>query len=184
MPDEWTYGTIIKLPNLTDCSNWRGITLLSIPRKMFSKIIMTRMKAIVDKLLRPEQAGFRKGRGTTEHIFTLRKILEQFNEWQRQIFEKAFDSVDRESLWEILRHYGIQEKLVKLIQILSRNFSCSDGKLTTKFTMKSGVRQRCVMISFLFTLAIDWVTQKHDKLISDWHQIGPLLFIRTSDIFR
>ena len=92
----------------------------------------------------------------------MRNILEQCNEWQRKIFvnviidfEKAFDSVDRESLWKIMRHYGIPEKLVKLIQIFSRNFSCSDGNSTTKFTEKSGVRQGCVMTSFLFTLAID-----------------------------
>ena len=91
MPDERTHGRIIRLPNLTCCSNWRGITLLSIPSKMFSKIIMTRLKAIVDKLLRPEQTGFRKGRGTTEHIFTLRNILEQCNEWQRQIYVNVVD---------------------------------------------------------------------------------------------
>ena len=123
---------IIKLSkkgNLADCSNWREITLLSILSKMFPKIIMTRMKTTVDKLLRPEQAVFRKGRGTTEHIFTLRNILEQCNEWQRKIyvnfvdFEKAFDNVHRESLLKILRHYGIPEKLVKLIQIFYRNVS-------------------------------------------------------------
>ena len=168
LPDDWTHGRIIKLPKkgkLADCNNWRGITLLSIPSKIFTKIIMMRMKAAVDKLLRPEQAGFRKGRGTTEHIFTLRNILEQCNEWQRKIyinfvdFEKAFDSVHRESLWKILRNYGIPEKLVTLIQIFYRNFSCSVGNSTTNFTVKSGVRQGCVMSSFLFTLAIDWITK-------------------------
>ena len=120
LPDDWTHGRIIKLlkkGNLADGSNWRGITLLSIPSKMFSKITMTRMKTTVDKLPCP-QADFRKGRGTTEHIFTLQNILEQCNEWQRKIcvnfiidFEKAFDSVHKESLWKI-RHYGIPEKLV------------------------------------------------------------------------
>ena len=74
-------------------------------------------------------------------------------------FEKAFDSVHRESLWKILRHYGIQEKLMKLIQIFYRNFSCSVGNSTTKFIVKSGVRQECVISSFLFTLAIDWAKQ-------------------------
>ena len=169
LPDDWTHGRIIKLPkkwNFADCSNWRGITVLSIPRKMFSTIIMTRMKTPVDKLLRPEQAGFRKGRGRTDHKFTLQNSLEQCNEWQRKIyvnfvdFEKAFDSVHRESLWKILRHYGIPEKLVKLIfQIFHRNFPCSVGNSTTKFTVKSGVRQGCVMSSFIFTLAIDWATK-------------------------
>ena len=68
--------------------------------------------------------------------------------------------MDRESLWKILRYYGIPEKLLKLIQIFYRN-SCSVGKSTTKFTVKSGVRQGCVMSSFLSTLAIDWATKKN-----------------------
>ena len=60
---------------------------------------------------------------------------------------------------KIRRLYGIPEKLVKLIQIFFRNFSCSDGNSTTKFTVKSGVRQGCVMTSFLFTLVIHWATK-------------------------
>ena len=59
----------------------------------------------VDKKLRKEQAGFRPKRSTTEHIFILRNILEQANEWRAGLyahfedFEKAFDSVHRESLF-------------------------------------------------------------------------------------
>ena len=49
------------------------------------------------------------------------------------------------SLSKILRHYGIPEKLVKLIQIFYRNISCSVRNSTTKFTEKSGIRQGCVM---------------------------------------
>ena len=58
----------------------------------------------VEKKERPEQAGFRKGRSCTDHIFVLRQILEQSHEWNNSIyavfvdFEKAFDSIYRESL--------------------------------------------------------------------------------------
>ena len=71
----------------------------------------------------------------------------------------VFNSMHRESLWKILRHCGIPEKLVKLIQIFYKNFSCSVGNSTTKFTVKFGVRQGCVISLFLFTLAIDWATR-------------------------
>ena len=67
----------------------------------------------IDKKLRKEQAGFGPKRSTTEQIFILRNILAQENEWRAGLyiqfvdFEKAFDSVHRESLWSIMRSYGI-----------------------------------------------------------------------------
>jgi hypothetical protein len=117
----------------------------------------------VDKKLRQEQAGFRKGRGI-DHIFVLRNILEQCHEWQRKLlvnfvdFEKAFDSLHRDSLWKILRNYGISSKIVQLIKQFYTNFSCTiNSEADTNFLVKSGVRQGCVMSSVLFIIAIDWV---------------------------
>ena len=61
VPDEWKEGYLIKLPkkgDLSNCSNYRGITLLSVPGKVFSRIILNRIKDAVDPLLRDQQAGF------------------------------------------------------------------------------------------------------------------------------
>ncbi|GAG69788.1 unnamed protein product [marine sediment metagenome] len=72
----------------------------------------------VDQNLRKEQGGFRKGRGTTEQVFVLRNIVEQVNEWQASLllnfvdFEKAFDSIHLESLWTIMKKYGIPNKII------------------------------------------------------------------------
>ena len=124
---------IVKIPkkgDLTDCNNWRGITLLSVPSKILAKTIMQRISNAVDMKLRKEQAGFRKHRGCIDQIFALRTIIEQCTEWQRQIyvnfvdFEKAFDSIHRESLWKILRNYGIPYKMVQLIKSFYNNFRC------------------------------------------------------------
>lgn len=107
---------IIKIPkkgSLSDSNNWRGITLLSVLRKIFCKVIIQRITQAVADILRNEQSGFRKGRGCTDHKFTLRNILEQCTEWNRELhvnfidYEKAFDSIHRGSLWQILRAYGI-----------------------------------------------------------------------------
>jgi len=73
-PREWAQGNIVQIPkkgNLEDCNNWRGVTLLSILSKVFCKVVMMCITGAVDEILRKEQAGFRPGRGTTEHIFTL-----------------------------------------------------------------------------------------------------------------
>ncbi|RUS68624.1 hypothetical protein EGW08_023614 [Elysia chlorotica] len=129
---DWTEGTIVKIPKKgahSDCNNWRAINLLSIPSKILSKIIIQRISEAVDQQLRNEQAGFRKGRGCCDQIFTLRNIIEQCTEWQRQLyinfvdFEKAFDSIHRDSLWRILRAYGIPEKIVLLSTLEDLDFA-------------------------------------------------------------
>ena len=125
IPTTWCEGNIIILPkkgDLTNCNNWTGITLLSILSKIFSKIIIARIKTSVDNKLRSEQTGFRKRKGCCDQVFVLRNIIKQCTEWQRQLiinlidFEKVFDSIHRESLWKILRQYGIPTKIVNLIK--------------------------------------------------------------------
>jgi hypothetical protein len=134
IPNSWSEGNIIRIPksgDLTNCNNWRGITLLAIPSKVFCIVLISRITEAVDKKLRQVQAGFRKGRGGIDHKLVLINFLEQCHEWQRKLlvnvvdFEKAFDSLHRDSLWEILRNYGIPSKIVQLIKQFYANFSCS-----------------------------------------------------------
>ena len=169
LPDDWTMGIIIKIPKkgaLSNCNKWCGITLLSIPCKILAKIIIQRISQAVDQQLRNEQAGFRKGRSCTDQIFTPRNIIEQCTEWQRQLyisfidFEKAFDSIHRDSLWRILRANRIPEQLANIIKSFYDNFTCKVGHCNTSFAVKTGVRQGCVMSALLFTIAIDWVTRR------------------------
>ena len=127
IPGDWKKGILIKLPtkgDLGNCNNYRGITLLSIPGKVFNRIILNKLKDIVDPKLRDNQAGFRKNRSCVDEITTLRLIVEQSLEWNSSFYinfidyEKAFDSVDRDMLWKIMRHYGIPEKIVNLVRSL------------------------------------------------------------------
>ena len=65
-------------------------------------------------------------------------------------FEKAFDSIDHQVLWNILKHYGIPQKIISIIQQLYDGFSCQvirDGNLTEPFTVTSGVRQGYILSS-------------------------------------
>ena len=149
IPVHWCKGTIVKKPN---CHTWRGITLLSVPSKIFCKIIVKRLSTAVGKVLRKEQAGFRKGRGCTDHICTLRNnIIEQCTEWQRELcihfidFEKAFDTIYRDSPWRILRTYGIPPHIVDLIKLFYVNYTRCIGQSDIAFKVKSGVRQGCVI---------------------------------------
>ena len=157
-------GLIVKLPkkgDLTNCNNWRGIMLLSVTYKVLSRVVLNRLTTTVHPLLRKEQTGFRKGRSCADQIFTLRQIVEQSNEWSSTVyanfndFTKAFDSVNRPTLWRILGHYGIPDKLVSIIKMLYSDYSARVicGKyLTEDFAIRTGVKQGCVLSpsSFLF----------------------------------
>ena len=168
IPAEWKEGYLIKIPkkgDLSRCDNFiRGITLLSVHGKVLNRFILERMKGEVDKTLREEQAGFRKDRSCTDQIATLRIIVEQSIEWNSSLYvnfvdyEKAFDSLDRETLWKILRHYGVPMKLVNMIKNSYDGMSCRvihDGQLTKNFEIRTGVRQGCLLSPFPFILAID-----------------------------
>ena len=75
-------------------------------------------------------------------------------------YEKAFDSLDRDTLWKLLRHYGVPQKFVNLIKNSYQEMSCRvvhDGQLSESFKIKTGVRQGCLLSPFLFLLAIDWI---------------------------
>ena len=137
--------------------------------KVFSKIIHTRLAETLDEYIRQEQAGFRPGRLCSGHIFTLMQILEQSKEWNAPLyanfidFEKAFDSSHRDSLWKILRNYGIPSKLVNVIKMLysdSKSQVICNTALTDTFSVSTGVKQGCNLSPFLFILGIDWVLKQ------------------------
>ena len=68
IPEDWYRGLIIKLPkkeDRTQCTNWQGVALLSVPSKIFCKIIQMRLSDAINTILRKEQAGFRAGVGCT-----------------------------------------------------------------------------------------------------------------------
>ena len=152
IPAEWKEGYRIKIPNKGDvsrCDNYRGIMLLSVPGKILNRIILERMKGKVDQTLREQQAGFRQDRSCTDQIATLRIIMEQSIEWNSSLYinfvdyEKAFDSVDRETLWKVLRHYEVPKKLVNMIKNSYEGMSCRvihEGQLTKNFEVRTGVR--------------------------------------------
>jgi len=94
MLEDWKYGHLVKLPkkgNLKEYANWRGITLLSIPGKVFSRVLLERMKEEVEEILRDEQAGFRQERSCTDQIATLQMILEQSLEWNTSLYVVFID---------------------------------------------------------------------------------------------
>ncbi|XP_052271877.1 uncharacterized protein LOC127872590 [Dreissena polymorpha] len=99
-------------------------------------------------------------------------ILEQSHEWNGSLyvvfvdFEKALESLHRDSLWKILRHYGIPQKLVNVIRSLYENFECRvihNNLLTEPFQVETGVKQGCILSPLLFSMAIDWIMRRNTE---------------------
>ena len=169
VPSDWKDGIIVKIRkkgDLRECKNYRGIMLLSTPGKVLNRILLERLQKAVDGKLRENQAGFRNNRSCADQIATLRIIIEQSIEWNSPVyanfidFEKAFDSVDRETLWRLMSHYGIPPKLITIIKNTYRGMQCRvlhEGSLSEPFEVLTGVRQGCMISPFLFILCIDWI---------------------------
>ena len=105
-----------------ECGNHRGISLLVIAGKVLSKIVLNRLKFISEEVLPESQSGFRAGRSTSDMIFTLRQLQEKAAEQHQPLhvvfvdFRKAFDTVDRTTLWKFLEIYGCPDKLINIIK--------------------------------------------------------------------
>nr|KAG5708163.1 hypothetical protein BaRGS_002899 [Batillaria attramentaria] len=149
VPAQWKEGIVIKLPkkgDLRDYSNYRGIMLLSVPGKVLNRILLERMREAVDPMLRDQQVGFRRNRSCDDQIASLRIIVEQSLEWNSPLYinfidcEKAFDSVNREVLWKLPKHYGVPGKIISLIRKLRGEDRSPPG-----------------MSPFIFLLIIDWI---------------------------
>ena len=172
IPRDWNKGLIVKIPkkgDLQNCDNWRGITLLSMPSKIFCRVLLNRIEGAIDVNLRQEQAGFRRGKGCMDQIFSLRNLIEQSTEWNAPLcigfidFKKAFDSIHHETLWKILRHYGLPQRMVGIIGVLCKSFECSvlmDSTQTDCFPVKSGVRQGCILSPILFNITLYYIMRQ------------------------
>jgi len=120
---DWQTGIVVPLFKKGDrrvCSNYCGITLLSLPGKVYARVLKRRLRPLVEPQIQDQQCGFRPGRGTVEQLFTLERILEGSWEFAQPVYmcfvdlEKAFDRVPQRLLWGVLREYGVPDSLLRL----------------------------------------------------------------------
>ena len=88
-PRDWQIGVIIpifKKGERKQCTNYKGISLLSLPGKVYAKCLERKCREIVESKLEDGQCGFRPGRSTTDQIFTLKQIFEKSWEYGKNLF--------------------------------------------------------------------------------------------------
>ena len=119
-PQDWKRSVFIPIPkkgNAKECSNYCTIALISHVSKVILKILQPRLQQYVNRELLDVQVGFIKGRGTRDQIANICLLIKKAREFQKTSisalidYAKAFDCVDHNKLWKILKEMGIPDHL-------------------------------------------------------------------------
>ena len=152
--------------NPKECSNYCTIALISHASKVMLKILQARLQQYVNCELPDVQAGFRKGRGTRDQIANICWIMEKEREFQKNIYfcfidyAKAFECVDHNKLWKILREMGIPDHVTCLLRNLytGQEATVRTGHGTTDwFQIGKGVCQGCILSPCLFNFYPEYI---------------------------
>ena len=167
VPEDRRTGLIVPIwkrkVDAQDPGKYRGITLLSHIIKLLEMILDKRLRDRVEPELGEEQLGFRKGRGTTDGMFSLRQLVEKRSEKQGQMalafvdLEKAFDTVPRRMAMTTLRWMGAPESEVKMIEAMYENTKARvvvGSGMSNEFQVNIGLRQGSALSPLLFMLVI------------------------------
>ena len=178
-PDQWNISNIVHVPksgDLTKADNYRGIILTSILAKTYNRMILNRIRPVLDPLLRHNQNGFRQKRTTVGQILAIRRILEGIKDKNLPAiftfidFKKVVDSINRGEMAKVNRSYGIPDKHVDAINWSYTNTRakvCSSDSVSEEFDIKAGVLQGDTLSPYIFIIALDYALRKaiigHEK---------------------
>jgi len=155
---------------------------------VYAKCFEKRCRDISEPKLDDNKFGVHPGRSTTDQIFTFQKSFEKSWEYAKDIYtyfvdlEKAYDRVPREEIWEMLREYGFDNRLLLAVKSLH---SCSEihvhfgGVKSQPFTMGVGLRQVYVLSQLFFIVCMHWSDshiQAHGGVSVGSCRISRLLF--------
>ena len=183
-PDQWRESLVVgifKAGKADDPANYRPISLLITAYKLFGRIIAGRLESGLSDNLRSTQYGFRKGRSTSEPMFILRRLQDlvhaKKNHALHLVFldwSKAFDKVDTRCLPTVLRRFGVDEKMIRVVEALVGDplFKVSmGGEYSEMGGQGTGIRQGCTLSPFLFTLILSAVMQDAEARVRGEHEL-------------
>ena len=164
--EKWVFIPIPKKGNAKECSNYRTIALISHARKVILKNLQAWLQQYMNHEIPDVEAGFGKGRGTKDQIANILWVIEKAWEFQKNIsfidYTKAFDCVDHNKLWKILKDMGILDHLPCLLKNLHAGWETAvrTGHGTTDwFQIGKGIRQGCILSPCLFNLYAEYTMQ-------------------------
>ena len=164
--DRCMKGCILPFPKKGDlglAKNYQGITLMSIAVKIYNALLWNCIEPKIDNILRKNQNGFQRNRSMTLQILTICRILEGVRAKNLQAtllfvdFTKAFDSIHRGKMEQILLAYGQPKEIVTAITILYRNTKVKVRSPDGDFDIVAGVLQGDTLAPYLFIICLDYV---------------------------
>ena len=167
--DRWTKAYILPFPKKGDFGlpkNYRYINLTSITSKIFKPLLLNCVEQKIVKILRKNQNSFRRNRTTTSKILTIHRILEGVRAKSQEAtilfveFAKAFDSIHRWKMKQILLAYGRPKETVAAVMTLCRNTKVkvrSPDGYTDYFDIVAGFLQGDTLSQFLFIICLNYI---------------------------
>ena len=143
----------------SDCNKYRGISLLSIVGKLFARVALKKLQVLAERVYPEPQCGFRANRSTIDMVFSITQLQEICREQRQPLFivfvdlTKAFDLVSRDGLFKILSKIGCPPRLLNIIKSFHQDMLGTvvfDGSTSDTFSIRSGVKQGCVLAPTLF----------------------------------
>lgn len=171
-PEEWRISyvsTIYKKGDRTKCENYRGIAVTSSVSRVYGKVLKNRIESEYGQIEAEEQAGFRAGRSTTDHIFTLTQVIEKKTAKNQEVhllfvdLKKAYDSVPLVKLWQTLERSSVNVELIRAVKSLYYQPITKikiGKKVTPGFVPTKGLRQGCCMSPTLFKIYLEEVLRR------------------------
>ena len=155
LPSDWSLSLlcpVLKKGDVTICSNYRIISLLTIAYRILSSVLCEMLKPFVNKRIGSYQCGFRPGKSTIDQIFTLRQILQKTRDKQINTFhlfvdfKSAFDTPHRGHLYATMSEFDIPAKLIRLCEMTLKNAQCVERLATTypNLLMPSGTSDKVI----------------------------------------
>ena len=195
MPNSWHRAQVACLFKKGDPAcpdNYRPISLVQVGYKLFSSMILRRLKAAgVENKLWKSQFGFRSGHGTSDAIFVARRMMERCHNSKDQSmillaldWAKAFDSIDPASLIQALRRFGLPQHYLDMIANIytNREFVVVDhGNKSQTHRQLFGISQGCPLSPFLFVMVMTILLHDARDLMREMHHID-LSEIACSDL--
>ena len=142
--------------------------MLSVLGKLCGRVIK-RVRSGTECAIGEEQCGFTQGRGCMDQVFAVRQVCEKYLANGKNVFwafmdlEKAYDTIDRHGMWQMLRVYGVGGKLLRAVRsfyVNSRACVRVGNDVSEWFPVNVGLRQGCVMSPWLFNVYMDGVVRE------------------------